>query len=132
MFTTVWNPHRFSLASVLPKGQKYTSQCYVDKILPEICTRHDEKAQRKSLVHAENAQPHTEKIIKQYLEDHNLRTTAHPCDSPDLTPRDCVVFGHVKRSLKGAEFQNPDECLDAVVQIVIDISLDTLTATFHQ
>jgi hypothetical protein len=66
------------------------------------------------------------------MEDQNLRTASHSLYSPDLAPSDFVLFGHVKRALKGAEFQNPGEFLDAVVQIVTDIPLDTLTATFHQ
>jgi hypothetical protein len=36
MLTVVWNPHGFHLVSFLPKGQKWTSQCYIDHILPEI------------------------------------------------------------------------------------------------
>jgi hypothetical protein len=34
MLTVVWNPHRFHSVSLLPKGRKWTSQYYIDHILP--------------------------------------------------------------------------------------------------
>jgi hypothetical protein len=36
MLTVVWNPHGFHVIKVLPRGCKWTSQCYIDNILPEI------------------------------------------------------------------------------------------------
>jgi hypothetical protein len=47
MLTVVWNPHGFHLASLIPKGQKWTSQNYIDHILPEISTLRDARDCRK-------------------------------------------------------------------------------------
>jgi hypothetical protein len=73
------------LVSFLPKGQKWTSQCYIDHILPEIWTLRDARDGRKLVVHADNARPHVAKKVKQYLEDNNLKSAAHPPYSPDCS-----------------------------------------------
>jgi hypothetical protein len=78
MLTVVWNPHGFHLVSFLPKGQKYTSQYYIDYILSEICALRDARDRRKLVVHADNVRPHVAKRGKQYLQDNNLKSAPHP------------------------------------------------------
>jgi hypothetical protein len=85
MLTMVWNPHGFHLVSLLPKGQKWTSQYYIDHILPEICALRDARDRRKLVVHADNARSHVAKRLKQYLEDSNLKSAPHPPYSPDCS-----------------------------------------------
>jgi hypothetical protein len=70
--------------------------------------------------------------VKQYLDENGLRSAAHPRYSPDLTPSNFFLFGHLKRMLQGTEFQNAEELLEAAVQILSDIPLETVMATFHQ
>jgi hypothetical protein len=74
MLTVVWNPRGFHLISLLPKGQKWTSQCYIDHILPEICALPDARDHRKLVVHVDNARPHVAKRVNQYLKDNNLKS----------------------------------------------------------
>jgi hypothetical protein len=64
MLTMVWNLHRFHFVNVLPRGQKWTSQCYVDHILPEIGTLRDARDRRKLLLHADNSKPLIVKRVK--------------------------------------------------------------------
>jgi histone-lysine N-methyltransferase SETMAR len=132
MLTVVWNPHEFHLVSYLPKGQKWTSQYYIDHILPEICALCDARDRRKLMVHAGNARPHVAKRVKQYLDGISLKSAPHPPYSPDLGPSDSFLFGHVKRLLQGTEFQTAEEVVDGVVRILADIPLETLMATFHE
>jgi hypothetical protein len=42
------------------------------------------------------------------------------------------LLDHVKRMLQETESQTAEELLEAVIQILSDIPLDTLMATFHQ
>jgi hypothetical protein len=85
MLTVVWNPHGFHLASLLPKGEKRTSQYYIDHILPEICALRDARDRRKLVAHASNARPHVAERVTQYLEDNNLKSASHPPYSPRLS-----------------------------------------------
>jgi hypothetical protein len=118
MLTVVWNPYGFHLVFLLPKGQKWTSQYYVDHILPGTCALRDARDRRKLVVHADNARPYVAKRVKQYLEDNNLKIASHP----PLLPR----------LLQGTEFRIAEELLDRVVRILADIPLETLMATFHE
>jgi hypothetical protein len=56
----------------------------------------------------------------------------HPLYSPDPEPSNPFLFGHVKEILQGTEFQTAEELLEAVVQMLSEIPLETLMATFHQ
>jgi hypothetical protein len=85
MLTVMWNPHGIHLVSLLPKGQKWTNQYYIDHILPEICALRDVRDRRKLVVYADNAKPHVAKNVKQYLEDNNLKSAPHPPYSPDYS-----------------------------------------------
>jgi hypothetical protein len=96
------------LVSLLPKGQKWTSQYYINHILPEICAPGDVRDRRKLVVHAGNARPHVAKKIKQYLEDNNLKNAPHAPYSPDFAPSDFFLFGHVKRLPQGTGFQTAE------------------------
>jgi hypothetical protein len=118
--------------NILPKGQKWTSQYYIDHILPEIGNLRDARDRRKLVVHADNVKPHVAKRVKQYLDENGLRRASHPRYCPDLAPGDCFLFGHVKRMLQGTEFQTAEELLEAAAQILSDIPLERLMATLHQ
>jgi hypothetical protein len=85
MLTVVWNLHGFHWVSLLPKGQEWTSQYYIDHILPKICALRDATDRRKLVVHTDDARPHVAKRIKQYLEDNGLKSAPHPPYSPDCS-----------------------------------------------
>jgi hypothetical protein len=64
MLTVVWNPIRFHVLKVLPKGRKSNEQYYTNPILVPISDwrRHTGETWPKKLwVHSDNARPHTAK-----------------------------------------------------------------------
>jgi hypothetical protein len=132
MLTVVWNRHGFHLVKILPRGQKWTSEYYIDCVLPEICFLHGAGDRRRLVVHADNAKPHVAKRIKQFLHDHNLRTAPHPLYSQDLAASDLFLFGDVERLLQGAEFATAEEPLGSVVKIPSGIRGEIFIATFRQ
>jgi hypothetical protein len=105
ILTVLWNPHGFHLVSLMSKGQKWTSQHYIDHILPEICALRDARDRQKLVVYADNARPHLAKRVKRYLEDTNLKSALHAPYPSDFAPSDFFLFGQVKRLLQGTEFQ---------------------------
>jgi hypothetical protein len=84
------------------------------------------------MTHADNVRPHVSTRVKQYLEDHSLRTAPHPPYSQDLAPSDLFLFGYVKRALQGSEFQTVEEFLAVVAGILNEIPTETLISTFHE
>jgi hypothetical protein len=62
MLTVVWNPHGFHLIKVLEKGRKFNTGYDIAEILEPLSQWHSIEAvgnERKLLVHANNARPHT-------------------------------------------------------------------------
>jgi hypothetical protein len=88
ILTVVWNPHGFHLVNVLPKGQKWRSQYYIDHVLREISALRDARDQRKLVVQAGNVKPNVAKTMRTYLAENGVRRTPHLPYSPALAPSD--------------------------------------------
>jgi hypothetical protein len=64
MLTIVWNPRGFHLIKVLEKGRKFNAGYDMAEVLESLSQWRSIKAagnERKLLVHADNARPHTAK-----------------------------------------------------------------------
>jgi hypothetical protein len=132
MPAVVWNPHRFHVIKALPRGCNWTSQYYIDNILPEIRALHIAADRRKLVIHADNASPRVSTRVKQYMEEYGLSTAPHPSYSPDRAPSDFFLFGYVTRTLQKWEFQTVEELLATVVGIFNAIPTETMSRTFHE
>ena len=54
----------------------------------------------------------------------------HPPYSPDLAPSDFYLFGSIKRNLSGTSFDEGEELLSAIVEILDSIEKATLNRVF--
>jgi hypothetical protein len=54
------------------------------------------ESNRKLIVHADNARPHTARFSVEFFEDHQMKTAPHPPYSLDIVPSDFYLFGYVK------------------------------------
>jgi hypothetical protein len=113
------------------QGQKWTSQSDSNHILPDIGALRDARDRRKVMVPTDNAKPHVAKRVKQCLHENGLRS-AHIHFNPWTQRRAAFSLRPCKRMLQGTKFQMVEELLGTVVQILSDISLEKLVATFHQ
>jgi hypothetical protein len=132
MLTVVRNPHGFHVIKVLPRGCKWTSQYYIDNVIPEICALHIAGDRRKLVFHAENERSHVSTRAKQYMEEHGLRTAPHPPYSPDPAPRAFVLFSYGKIAFKGSEFQTVEGLLTGGFGMWNAIPTGILMSTFHE
>jgi histone-lysine N-methyltransferase SETMAR len=92
----VWNPRGFHLIKVLEKGRKFNAGYYIVEILEPLSQWRSIEAackERKLLVHADNARPHTAKLSTQSLNENRMKSVPHPPYSPDLAPSDFFLFG---------------------------------------
>jgi hypothetical protein len=74
MVIVVWNPHEFHVVKILPRGCKWTSQYDIDHILSEISSLHFAVDRRQLVVRVDNVRPHVSTRVKEYMENHSLRT----------------------------------------------------------
>jgi hypothetical protein len=105
------------LIKVLEKGRKFSAGYYIAEILEPLSQWRSIEAagnERKLLVHADNARPHTTKLSTQYFNENRMKSAPRPLYSPDLAPSDFYLFGYVKRCLAGLSFEDADQLLEAV------------------
>jgi histone-lysine N-methyltransferase SETMAR len=122
MLTIVWNPRAFHLTKVLENDRKFNpGYCIAEIVEPLSQWRSIEAGgnERKLLVHADNARPHTAKLSTQYFNENRMKSAPYPPYSPDLAPSDFYLFGYVKRCLAGLLFEDADQLL-AVVEGVLE------------
>jgi histone-lysine N-methyltransferase SETMAR len=96
MLTVAWNPRGFNLIKVLEKGRKFNSGYYIVEILEPLSQWRSIEApgdERKLLVHADSAQPHTAKLSTQYVNENRMESAPHPPYSPDLVPSTLMSSG---------------------------------------
>jgi hypothetical protein len=72
MLKMVWNPRGFHLINVLEKGRKFNADYYIVEILEPLSQWRSIEAagnERKLLLHADNARPHTAMLSIQYFNE---------------------------------------------------------------
>jgi hypothetical protein len=96
----VWNPQGFHLVDVLPKGQKFNANYYIDRILRQLLENRSTGRGSCLIIHADNARPHTARKIFKFYRQNRLEMASHLSYSPGLAPSDFFLFGHVKHILE--------------------------------
>jgi len=107
--------------STVPSGTTYTSDFVVQTLIPElesaIRTTRPIIGLSGTKLHWDNARPHTSKLTTDTLAAKGLTILQHPPYSPDLAPCDFFLFGHIKQSLMGRQFESSDEIVSAITVI---------------
>jgi hypothetical protein len=133
MLTIVWNPHGFHLTKVLEKGRKFNAGDYIAEILTPLSQWRSIEAagnERKLLAHADNARPHTAKLLTQYFNENRMKLAPYPPHSPDLMPSDFDLFEYAKRCLAGLSFEDAGQILAAGEAVLEGIEKVSLQAVF--
>jgi hypothetical protein len=102
------------LIKALPKGMKFNSNFDIHEIwapLLDWCKAQFGVAQRNLAIHADNARPHTAKVVADFCEENEITVAPHPRYSPDLAPSDFYLFGFLKDRLKGSVYDEPGELI---------------------
>jgi histone-lysine N-methyltransferase SETMAR len=115
------------------KSRKFNEDYYVAEIFEPLSQWRSIEAasnERKLLVHADNARPHSAKSSTQYFNENRTKSAPHPPYSPDLAPSDFYLFGYVKRCLAGLSFEDAHQLLAAIEAVLHGIEKVTLQALF--
>jgi hypothetical protein len=121
------------LIKVLENGCKFNAGYYFAEMLEPLSHWRSIEAvgnERKLLVHADNARPHTAKLSTQDFNENRMKSAPHPPYSPDLAPSDFFLFVYVKRCLAGLSFEDADRLIAAVEGVIERIETVTLQAVF--
>jgi transposase len=86
---------------------------------------------KRLVIHADSARPHTARKCHAFCEENGLGLAVHPPYSPDLTPSNFFLFGHIKHCLQGIAFPSSEELFAAIHEIVGAIPRPTLEDMFQ-
>ncbi|UYV83593.1 hypothetical protein LAZ67_23001558 [Cordylochernes scorpioides] len=108
-----------SVLIFLSLRQRMNSDLYCDilvnKLKPGIKNKRKGKLSKSILFLHENARPHTSCKTVSTIIKLGFEVLEHPAYSPDLAPSDYLLFGLLKKELKGKRFDS-DEDVQKVVQ----------------
>ena len=79
----------------------------------------------------DNARPHTEVIIKQFLAKKGIVVLNHPSYSPDLSPADYFFFRKIKTALKWHRFDDRQDIEKNVMGQLSAVSSDEFHTCFQ-
>jgi transposase len=118
ILTNFWNVNGPILVHFQEKGQTATSARYSDMLVNELkpairSKRRGLLSKRVLLLH-DNARPHTAAHRVDKLRALKFEVLKHPPYSPDLAPSGFHLFRPIKEHLRGQNFADDNEVMEAV------------------
>jgi transposase len=98
----------------------------VEKVFPKGRNPH---ARRRHL-HLDNCRVRFSKVTEQFIAQNHISRVLQPAYSSDLAPSDFWLFGHLKKSLAGRMFDDPEELLDGVTSFFEEVQRSELHIVF--
>jgi histone-lysine N-methyltransferase SETMAR len=133
MITVFWSPSGMHLIHMLPPGERFTKEFFINEILAvlynKICSRREKKKTKGYFLHFDNARPH---LVDDTLDEMGFQRLPHPPFSPDLAPSDFFLFGYMKFLLEGKEFESPQQLHLEVSRILNSIPVSVLQDAYHE
>ena len=74
----------------------------------------DQRLTRGVILLHDSARTHTANTIMALLQKFKWKVLGHPPYSPDLSPCDYAIFGHMKKALRGKRFTSDDDVMQYV------------------
>ncbi|GFS15908.1 mariner Mos1 transposase [Elysia marginata] len=82
------------------------------------------RSEKVSIIHHDNARPHTSLETRTAIDRLGLRTLPHPPYSPDLASSDFFLFPKLKDYLKGNRYETDEDVKNAVLSWCRDKTAD--------
>jgi hypothetical protein len=122
-----WSSLDFHAIQALPPKVIFTSEFFVDAILPYIvAAKLAGDPGRRLALHMDSAAPHCARLIARNLEENRTTANPHRAFSPDLAPSDFFLFGALNDQLSGRIFESPEELVQAIREIASAIPRTTV------
>lgn len=136
MITVIWNIDQFYIIDLMNHNESFNSEYFIENVIKQLSNSlypQGKKPQETSYVlHIDNARPHNSHKTTEFLVKCGFKRAPHPPYSPDISPSDFYLFGYLKNKLEGEEFEDPNELLSKIIEILNSISKETLMAVFEE
>ena len=120
----------------VPKGSSVTGKFYRESFLTQLVDFYQKRrpctgVRGIKLLHY-NAQAHKSATVQEYVKESGLDVLGHPPYSPDLFPRDFLLFPILKEMLAGHRFESRCGIGSAVYQCLQRIPKEDYRAAFRK
>ena len=112
MASVFWDENGVILIDYLEKNSTINKTRYcqtLDKLKRAINRKRPELREYRIIIHQDNARPHTALQTMEKIAKLGWTIMPHPPYSPDLAASDFFLFGHLKRHLRGKQFESDEE-----------------------
>lgn len=118
LLTIFFNADGVQLIDIKPNGVKIDAEYFKSIILMKLfqldVVKKAKKQKQQMLIHFDNSPSHNAQEVENFIEKSNFERIPHPPYGPDLAPSDFGLFGTVKESFEGREFESEVELLSAI------------------
>jgi hypothetical protein len=113
---------------------KYNTAFFAESVVPDlveyVCHESRWKTLQGSMVHLDNAQPHSSKKSTPPLTATKARRIPTPGYSPDPSRSDFFLFGMLKQRMSGTSYSWPDELISAISDLIASLPKDQLVSVY--
>ena len=124
LLTIFWDSEVVVHTEFLEQGNTVNSTKYVNTLEKLKARLRRVRSEKVSIIHHDNARPHTSLETRTALDRLGLRTLPHPPYSPDLAPSDFFLFPKLKDYLKGNRYETDEDVKNAVLSWCRDKTAD--------
>jgi transposase len=78
----------------------------------------------------DNCRIHYSNVIEEFIAKNHVSRVPQPSYSPDLTLSGFWLLGHLKNSLAGRMFENPEELLEGITSFLREVQPSELQVVF--
>ncbi|KAI6646928.1 Transposase [Oopsacas minuta] len=126
MYAIFFNTTGVKTVVPLEPGKTINSTWYTESCLPlvtkAINLQRPDTGLRGTFLHHVNANSHTSKMTRQFIEESGLHILLHLPYSPDLAPCHFWPFPRITKYLKGRNFSSNSELEGALRKVIGDIN----------
>ena len=129
MMTIFWDSRGVVHTDFADKATKINGEYYARVVEEARKKRRKPYGQTLFLLH-DNAPVHKSAVAQAAVQRSDFVELSHPPYSPDLAPRDCFLFCHLKKHLKGKRFADKEEVMQAATSFLSEKPADWYKSAF--
>lgn len=136
MITCFFNGNGLQLLDIKPQSVKINASYFVENIIKKLekldVVIKAKKQKQMMMLHYDNAPSHNAMLVKEYLSKTSFQKVPHPPYSPDLALCDFGIFGTVKTSFEGKEFESENQLFEELENFFKGKSKEFYISLFHE
>jgi hypothetical protein len=134
MLTVVWAADNFHVVDLMTSQRSFNSEHFMSHVLAPMVAKVFPRGRipqiRRLQLHLDNCRVHFSKAAGQFITENHIGRMPHLLNSSDLAPSDFRLFGHMKTSLVGQTFDEPEKLLEAITKFLNEIQPPEVVTVF--